>query len=52
MKKGNLPQYRSISNEAVKYVVPQFERTHIVKINQIPNREKVLTCANNELGVT
>ena len=50
-KKGNLPEYRAISNDAIKYVVPRYERTHIVKIETMTSGEKVLTCGNDELGI-
>ena len=43
MKKGNLPEYRDIANEAVKYGVSRYERTHIVKIETMPSGKKVLT---------
>ena len=50
-KKGNLPEYRAISNDAIKYVVPRYERTHIVKIETMTSGEKVLTCGNDKLGI-
>ena len=51
MNKGNLPQYQAIANEAMKYVIPRFERTHIVKIETMSSGEKVLTCGNEEGGI-
>ena len=51
MKKGNLPEYRAIANEAIKYVVPRYERTHIVRNEIMPSGEKVLTCGNNKQGI-
>ena len=32
--KGNLPQYRNLSNHAMMYVIPRWERTHIVRIEK------------------
>ena len=46
--KGNLPQYRKISNNAMMYVIPRWERTHILRIEEQSNGEYVLTCDNDE----
>ena len=46
--KGNLPQYRKIANSAMMYVIPRFERTHIVRIETMANGENVLSCDNDK----
>ena len=44
VKKGNIPQYRSLLDQAVKYVIPRFERTYQVTIETQPNGEQMLIC--------
>jgi len=43
-KKGSIPEYKSLINHAVKYVIPSFERTYQVSIEVQPNGEKILKC--------
>ena len=44
VKKGNIPQYRSLLDQAVKYVIPRFEQTYQVTIETQPNGEQMLIC--------
>ena len=50
MKKGNIPEYRKIAREAVKYIVPTYETTHVLKIETMEGGERVLTCGNDVYG--
>ncbi len=35
MKKGNIPDYKKIAREAVKYIVPRYETIHVLNIETI-----------------
>ena len=43
-KKGALPEYKVLLYAAMKYVIPRFEMTRVVKIVQMKNGDHVLVC--------
>ncbi|KAL7532371.1 hypothetical protein ACHAXR_004589 [Thalassiosira sp. AJA248-18] len=43
--KGSMPEYRILLAEAMKYLIPRYEHTRIVKIIEAPSGDKVLTCS-------
>ena len=48
VKKGNIPQYKSLINQAGKYVIPRFERTYQVTIETQSNGEQILKCRGGQ----
>jgi len=50
VKKGNIPEYKKIVSEAVKYIVPRYETTHVLKIETTQEGDRVLTCGNDVHG--
>ena len=48
VKKGNIQQYKSQINHAVKYVIPCFERTYLATIETLPNGEMILKCRGGQ----
>ncbi|KAL7524253.1 hypothetical protein ACHAXR_000492, partial [Thalassiosira sp. AJA248-18] len=44
-RKGSMPEYRILLAEAMKYIIPRYEHTRIVKLIQTPSGDRVLTCS-------
>ncbi len=48
VKKGNIQHYKSLMNQASKYVIPRFERTYQVTIKSQDNGEQILKCRGGQ----
>ncbi|KAL7539501.1 hypothetical protein ACHAXR_009346 [Thalassiosira sp. AJA248-18] len=44
-RKGSMPEYRILLAEAMKYVIPRYEHTRILKMEQAFSGDLVLTCS-------
>eukprot|EP00985_Skeletonema_marinoi_P014207 scaffold7169_cov62-Skeletonema_marinoi.AAC.1 len=42
---GTTPDYAQILLESMKYIIPRFERTRVVKLIQLPDGTWILVCS-------